>query len=127
MPQLGTCWSATARTWRWRERADAYDDTERVKDLAVLEEAKRQARERRFAVLQGTAGKMAGVLNARGAELAIRPTDAARLLLACQVELRKELDDEPRRRVVHAGDPEAPIGYKVYLVDPSNPASPEDL
>ena len=99
-----------ARTWRWRERADAYDDAERARDRAALEQARRQERERRIAVLQTTAGKMAGVLNAKGAELAIRPTDAARLLLACQVELRKELDDEPRRRVVHAGDPEAPSG-----------------
>ena len=90
-------WHNAFHTWRWKERAEAWDEAERERAEAEYEAERLEWREKRRKLLQGFFGRLVQALGD------LDPTDATlgQLTQAVRMaiqELRAEFDDEPTAR-----------------------------
>jgi len=107
-------WWHTSKTWRWQDRAEAWDTEQREQRLKEEEELRLQMRKTRRALLSGFIGKFAPLLqefNLRDAPSLSEMTKGLETLLK---QMREEYDDLPTLRI-GGEEPGKPI--RIEIVD----------
>lgn len=124
-----TAWRDAAKTWNWRERADAWDAVELAKERerreTELAKEREQAREHRRTLLKAMGSRVAQGLTTLDPKT-MKPADVIRGVQAYLTESRAEYDEEPTQRVEHSGPGGGPILVREIVVEHPTPDEPLD-
>lgn len=107
-------WRDHQSAFRWVERAEAWDASERQRRAEEHEEQRQQQRDFRRSLLIIAQQKAAEALQRLDPAMLATP-EVFKVLKDLASESRAEFDDEPRHRaeVTHRGDSKAPVVIKV--------------
>lgn len=112
-------WYRAFKRWKWKKRAEAWDEAEVERRRIEGEQDRLEERERRRDLLKGYRGKIARAIGALNPEDA-RWGEVTKAVETLAQESRAEYDDEPTQRLEHTGAKGGPIAIKEVIVERPN-------